>query len=286
MARHFQDDDYDDRPQYDESSSGKAVLMVVLGVLALIALGGTAAVGLFFMRADVVRQERDAAVQAQAIAQANLVAVQAETAAPPQAPDAFPMPNAPASENFPTDLGPEREPEHQGNWTILFRSDDPGYWDTPGNAANYAIPLFRAPVGIRFLRLKRMDTGDALIVPVTAVRMRSPPKVDSGPPGGPPVIPPTFAFWMGMNVVENGALHLGVIDPGEPVVRRGVAIDTDESGGSGGSGFGHKRDTEGAGQRYAWKGQEIAKAVFEIAVTAAELADDEKPLLVNRDPNP
>jgi hypothetical protein len=289
MARRFHDDDYDDRPPPEESSSAKAILLAVFGVLALIGLGGTAAVGLYFMRFEAVSQERAAAVQAQAQANAlaQIGAAQAEAdAAAAEAADPFPNPNPPASEEFPTDLSPNREPDRQGNWTILFRSDDPGYWDTPGNAANYAIPLFRAPAGIRYVRLKRMDTGEAIITPITASRLRAPPNHGMGvPPGAPPVAPTSVSVWMGTNAVENGARHLGVIEGGELGIGAAVAIETEDMP-YGGSGFGHKRGVEGAGQRFAWKRQEIAKTVFEISVTAAELADDEKPLLVNRDPNP
>ncbi|HTK78708.1 MAG TPA: hypothetical protein VL371_25850 [Gemmataceae bacterium] len=286
MPRRFHDDDYDDRPQTEESTSAKAILLVVLGVLAIIGLGGTAAVGLYFMRFEAVSQERALAAQAQA--QANAAAAQFAAVVPDvaEAPDPYPMPNPPASEEYPPDLGPERQPERQGNWTILFRSDDPGYWDTPGNAANYAIPLFRAPAGIRYVRLKRMDTGEALIIPVTAGRLRSTPTLGSGlPPGAPPAVAAPTSPWVGTNAVESGARHLGVIDLAFVGPWPGVAIETGDSGGTG-SGFGHKRNAEGAGQRYAWKGQEIAKTVFEIAVTAAQLADDEKGLLVNPAPNP
>src|SRR5206468_940802 len=141
---------------------------------------------LYFMRFEAVSRERAAATQAQAALAIDQIAaaqVEAEAAAA-EAADPFPNPNPPASEEYPTDLGPERQPERQGNWTILFRSDDPGYWDTPGNAANYAIPLFRAPAGTRFLRLKRMDTGEAIIVAVATGQMRIVPKVIlGGPPG-------------------------------------------------------------------------------------------------------
>src|SRR5262245_23618744 len=141
MPRRFHDD-CDDRPHYEENSSAKADLMVVLGVLAIIGLGGTAAVGFYFMRFEAIREER-AAVQARtqvAFTVDQIAAAQVEAdAAAAAAAGLFPNPNPPASEEYPTDLGPQREPERQGNWTILFRSDDAGYWDTSGNAANYAI---------------------------------------------------------------------------------------------------------------------------------------------------
>jgi len=309
MARRFHDDDYDDRPYVEESSSAKSILLVLLGILAIIGLGGAAAVGLYFMRADVMAQER-AAVQAQAQAQANLAqaqiaAAQAEAEiVAAQAADPFPNPNPAATEDYPADLGPEREPERQGNWTILFRSDDPGYWDTPGNAANYAIPLFRAPAGVRFLRLKRTDNGEAIVVPVTTAQMKSPPRIGIsnmpgggaliGAPGGAGGPPPGLdvggvlpSRWNGTNFVEFGARHLGIVDDTIPPGVTTVSVQVSDFGAPGGSGFGHKRPAQGgAGQRYTWKGQEMAKTVFEIAVTAGELTDDEKKLLVPAEPNP
>src|SRR5438132_8635721 len=149
MPRHFHDDDFDDRHYEEERTSARPYIILILGIVALVGLGGAAAVGLFFFRFQAVQQERDvAAAQANAAVQFGAAVTDVADAAP----DPFPMPNPPASEEFPTDLGAEREPERQGNWTILFRSDDPGYWDTPGNAGNYAIPVYRAPAGVRYLR--------------------------------------------------------------------------------------------------------------------------------------
>jgi hypothetical protein len=295
MARRFHDDDYDDRPQTEESSSGKAILLVVLGVLAIIGLGGTAAVGLYFMRFEAVGQERALAVQAQAqaAAAAQVAVAQAQAdAAAAEAADPFPNPNPAATEDYPADLGPERQPERQGDWTILFRSDDPAYWDTPGSAAHYAIPLFRTPPGIRFLRLKRMDNGEAVIVPVAPRQMKSLSRIGSALPGGGPpgaggdVGGMSSSPWNGANYVEHGARHLGVVNLGNPNTATTVSVELEAFGAQPGSGFGHKRPDQNFGQRYCWKGQEIAKTVFEIAVTAGELTEDEKKLLPTTDPNP
>src|SRR4051794_18138212 len=58
------------------------------------------------------------------------------------------------------------------DWTILFRADDPLIWNTDagGDAAaanGYAITLDKTPQDVRYLRIKRMDTGDAVIIPAT-----------------------------------------------------------------------------------------------------------------------
>ena len=50
-------------------------------------------------------------------------------------------------------------------WMILFRADDPSVWDTDCRKPNkFAVRLDRAPDEFRYLRLRRMDTGDALIL--------------------------------------------------------------------------------------------------------------------------
>jgi hypothetical protein len=59
-------------------------------------------------------------------------------------------------------------PSDDAGWTVLFRADDPLIWDhNTGDATadnGYAISSKKAPEKIRFLRLKRMDTGDVVIV--------------------------------------------------------------------------------------------------------------------------
>src|SRR5207245_1466822 len=126
---------------------------------------------------------------------------------------------------------------------------------------------------------KRMDTGEAMIVAVTTGQLKAPLKYGPGQPVAPgqPILPGQPVSWNGTNAFDNGARHLGIPDGSVAV----VAILTDDFGSVSGSGFGHKSNVEGAGQRYAWRGQEIAKTMFEIAVTADNLTDDEKKLLVD-----
>src|SRR5438128_231060 len=62
------------------------------------------------------------------------------------------------------------------SWTILFRFDDPSAWDKDAKGAKgeqIAIPLKFAPDKISYLRLRRMDTGDALILPITPDQLRN-----------------------------------------------------------------------------------------------------------------
>src|SRR5262245_30452962 len=67
-------------------------------------------------------------------------------------------------------------------WTILFRSDDPSVWDTDAKDAKgqqCAIPLRFAPDTFRYMRLRRMDTFEALILPLT------PDDLENGKPDDP-----------------------------------------------------------------------------------------------------
>src|SRR5689334_11550005 len=58
----------------------------------------------------------------------------------------------------------------ESNWTVIFRSDDPLIFnhDTgqPTDANGFAISTAKAPEGLRFLRLKRMDTGDYVVAKI------------------------------------------------------------------------------------------------------------------------
>ncbi|QEL16266.1 serine/threonine protein kinase [Limnoglobus roseus] len=80
----------------------------------------------------------------------------------------------------PDDPPPPRGAGGPKEWLVLFRSDDPTVWnhDSP-DERRFAIPVTRAPRDIRYLRLKRMDTGDALIIPVSRDGLsESPTKMD------------------------------------------------------------------------------------------------------------
>src|SRR5262245_5630548 len=71
---------------------------------------------------------------------------------------------------------PETKPETKpARWTILFRADDPSVWDKDAQGAKgeqIAIPLKFAPATFRYLRLRRMDTREALILPLTPDQLR------------------------------------------------------------------------------------------------------------------
>ena len=157
-------------------------------------------------------------------------------------------------------------------WLVLFRSDDASVWnkDSPGD--KFALPLRRASSNIRYLRLKRIDTGDFLIQPITTRQLA----IDDKPGSG------LGSWWNGTGHHGWGGHHLGLAQaPPVPTDHRGtIGI----SGWATGSGFGHKLAVDNL-QCYCWQGREIAKTVFEIAVTTEELTPAEKRRLTVREGN-
>jgi hypothetical protein len=158
-----------------------------------------------------------------------------------------------------------------GRWFVLFRSKNPDVWNTSTQSdIDFALPLRNTPKGIEHLRLRRMDTGDAIIIPLSRNRLA---KAD---PVGRQV------RWNGEGKNEHGGYHLGIAE-GTPVKfmegKGTIAVLMDGWTANPGSGFGHAHHVDDAGQRYSWLGKEIKATVFEVAVTAAEQTDVEKKLL-------
>ncbi len=161
-------------------------------------------------------------------------------------------------------------------WTVLFRSDNPAVWGK--NAKNregqqVAIPLRFAPDNMRYLRLRRMDTGEAQILPMGIEQL------ENGKPGGK-----EDAFWWNGSAVHGwGGLHLGIVQAPRykwPDVPRNKILVMNEGWDAFiGSGFGHKCGVNDA-QYYCWRGKEIRRTAFEIAVSPGPLSPLEKRDLV------
>ena len=160
-------------------------------------------------------------------------------------------------------------------WSALFRSDDPSVWNTDAKGAKgeqVAVPLKFAPAKFRYLRLRRMDTGEALILPLTPDQLKNgkPPKPEEG------------FWWNGANKDEYKGRHLGIVEGPRrkfPEPKGLICVMHDGWDGFAGSGFGHKYGV-GDAQYYSWRGKEIKQTVFEIAVTDDPLSAKEKRFLV------
>jgi len=166
-----------------------------------------------------------------------------------------------------------RQPER---WTILFRADDPSLWDTDAKNAEgeqIAIPLKFAPASFRYVRLRRMDTWEEQILPLTPSQLRN------GKPGAKDEV----YWWNGTSKVEWQGRHLGIVYAPRhsfPAPRGMIAVMNDGWDGFAGSGFGHKCFFND-GQYYCWRGKELPRTAFEIAVSDGPLTAEEKRSLVS-----
>ncbi|HVX83295.1 MAG TPA: hypothetical protein VH253_00615 [Phycisphaerae bacterium] len=199
---------------------------------------------------------------------------QAQTTAPASAPAA----DTPPAHAQPTASQPATQsaalPGPDG-WLTLFRASDPALWNSdagdPAAADGFALPISDAPENLRYLRLKRMDTGDAVIVQLTRDDLAS------------KVLPGRCFVWAG-NVRHAGPAGLGYLglaelayparDTGDFYVFQNARGDA----GYGGYGFGKAVGSDD--QRYFWNNAPIAKTPFEISVTSAELSNDQRKTLL------
>ncbi|HJT77898.1 MAG TPA: hypothetical protein VJ739_11915 [Gemmataceae bacterium] len=162
------------------------------------------------------------------------------------------------------------------HWTILFRSDDPSAWGKNRKNARgeqIAIPLKYAPTSMRYLRLRRMDTGEALILPLTVDQL------ENGKPG-----PRDADFWWnGSAAFDWEGYHLGIVQAPRhkfPAPNGMIGIMTEGWDLFTGSGFGHKCAAND-GQYYCWRGKQIRRTTFEIAVTDGPLSPAEQRCLIS-----
>jgi hypothetical protein len=165
-------------------------------------------------------------------------------------------------------------PADPEKWIVLFRADDPSAWDSPSyTAERFAVPLHLVP-DFRYLRLRRMDTEEALILQMTRAHLRN----------DKPLYPETGYWWSGTASLAYGGRHLGIVQGPRykfPGPHGMICPMFDGWDGFSGSGFGHKYGV-GDVQYYCWRGQEIPRTVFEIAVTSGPLTPEEELFVVGR----
>ncbi len=163
------------------------------------------------------------------------------------------------------------------SWRILFRSDKAVHWDKDAKnerGEQIAIPVRYAPATTRYLRLRRMDTGEALILPLTRDDLTNDKPKD----------PDEDFWWNGTAKLEWGGRHLGIVQTPRhkfPAPRGLIHVMNEGWDGWYGSGFGHKCGTND-GQYYCWRGKEIRRTAFEVAVSDGPLSAEEKRCLVSK----
>lgn len=158
----------------------------------------------------------------------------------------------------------------ESGWVAVFRSGHPEDWNTQRNEPErFAIPLSSAPEAIRYVRLKRLDTGEQVILPLERAALEQ----DAG----------EVAFgWNGARTVNEGGVHLGIHTTQWTLTwKDGGRIMIGARCSASGWGFGHKVHANDK-QYCAWAGQEIPLTSFEVAVTNRELNEDEQGQLLGR----
>jgi len=158
-------------------------------------------------------------------------------------------------------------------WTVVFRSYNPADWSTKMNLKDrYAVPLAKAPRNIKFLRLKRLSNGNAVIIPMSDEML-----------GRDGAVSDRYG-WAGANANSWGGHHLGVYE--NKVTPSGSAggVICVHVGVGGfevftGWGFGHKVHANDR-QYFSWGGAEISEDVFEISVKCSDLSPEEGRVLL------
>jgi hypothetical protein len=157
-------------------------------------------------------------------------------------------------------------------WTVLFRSDNPALWNTaagkPTDANGYAILLAKTPPDTRYFRLKRMDTGEYVILRGSISDLSS--------PKGPLTWSNGTQTWA---AGDGTGYLLGIVDHADntSAVDRVVQLTTQNRSTAGYQGWGFGRVLGNASvQGYSWAGKRLGKTVFEVSVTAAKLTEDER----------
>jgi hypothetical protein len=167
------------------------------------------------------------------------------------------------------DIDADRPDVDADGWAILFRSPDPLVWNIAvRNRTMTAVPVAAAPPGVRYLRLRRLDTNEAVIVPCTNDQLTSRTW---------PIDHPAFR---GDRCLTNNARLLGIVDPRNPaaVPSQTPILDVTPNGQLSGWGFAIRNGAQDS----VWDSKPIPPTTFEIAVLARDLSPDEQKLLVGK----
>lgn len=158
----------------------------------------------------------------------------------------------------------------RGNgWKVLFRSADPAIWNTATTRGrDFARPLDKAPVGLRFLRLTELNKGNFVIVEMSKDRLAGQSEENG-------------YGWNGKNENKFNGYHLGIYDMAWGNLPRGSICLINVAPGYRGWGFGNRSFIDDV-QGYSWDGKTVEKTAFEIAVKVGPLTPDESRRLLKK----
>ena len=182
------------------------------------------------------------------------------------------IPGSPTAPKDTANLTPETS-----GWKVLFRASNPALWNTSSDdESDFSVTLDDFADEIHWLRVRRMDTNDAAIIPLTRDDLLKVKELDDG------------VFWngTGQRVTSAGKTHrkLGIVSRafnGRYKSKAVLILNSPRVSGSGWSGWGFgKIALIHSPQYFAWAGERIPETMFEIAVSNDDLNPEETAQLV------
>ncbi len=170
----------------------------------------------------------------------------------------------------------------RSDWTPIFRSRYPAHWNTriPKTPTAFAIPVAEAPEDMEYLRLRRMDAGTYVIIPLTHSELRERVEIDES------------IVWNGTARFERRHPTAGIRENyllgianrrWEAPYRQGghFIVPREGSRRSGYRGWGFSKQAYlNSNQTWSWHGSRIDPVVFEIAVKPGPLRAEERRYLL------
>jgi formylglycine-generating enzyme required for sulfatase activity len=165
----------------------------------------------------------------------------------------------------------------ESKWRVLFRSDDPSMWNTDTKLTDEIFAMRLALGWVRYLRLRRTDSNEYVVIPLDVDERDLGKQVVKG-----------RYVWNGQARVVGAppgrtSRLLGIADTKAPTRYKSLGIQVVQGEGRGvgleGWGFG-RQALVFSEQFYAWGGDAIEKVIFEIAVTADDLSEEDRPYLL------
>ena len=146
-------------------------------------------------------------------------------------------------------------------WIVVFRSADPSHWNSSySNGNDLAVSISSIPDSVRSLRLRRMDNGAAVVIPMSKAWLTDEHTDES-----------TKVGWIAKNSDYWKSRRLGIFRTNKQLrdAPSGTVLVSSGSFSRGyaGWGFGHTDNRSNLPQGFTWNGVSLGPTVFEIAVS-------------------
>ncbi len=205
-------------------------------------------------KATAIQEERKILAETETLTAARALLAEASKA----------RPSRPSPRPTPKPVTRRKLNDPDKGWTKLFRGSGPSIWNTDTNVGedSYAVSLDKAPEGIQFLRMKLVETGEFIIIPMNNESLGK--NVNLG-----------GYSWAGAKDKKNGHIYLGIGNHAwGAAYRNGKHCSI-----RGKRGWGWGTSPPGLtypGAAFSWKGEKQDFKVIEISVKTDKLTIPEK----------